>query len=126
MAETEDAPLRLREAKPEDLSQLEAWCHAHRPAETPPFIAVTLSEFVASATRGFLLIVVEGGRERGFVVVSRLWSNRSRDEAAVVDDCVLEPGIDVDLVRHEIARFVKLRGISRLFFRGEDGALALN
>ncbi len=123
MTDTSDAPVRLRSATPADLPQLEAWCLAHRPDDTPPFIAVTLSEFVSASSRGFLLIVLDGSIERGFVVVSRLWSNRSRDEAAIIDDCIVDGATDPDLLRHEIASFVKARGIDRLLVRGEDGAL---
>ncbi len=117
-----DAPLRLREAGPDDLPQLEAWCLSHRPNDTPPFIAVTLSEFVTAPSRGFLLIVSVGAREHGFVVVSRLWSNRQRAESAVIDDWVLEAGVDFDLVRHEVARHLKGHGINHLLERFEDGS----
>ena len=123
MSGSSDCPLRLRDATPSDLPQLEAWCLAHRPDDTPPFVAVTLSEFVAASSRGFLLIVVDGSVERGFVVVSRLWSNRMRGESAVIDDIITDEMIDLELLRHEVRRFVLTRGIDQLLARGEDGTL---
>jgi len=123
MTDMSDGPLQLRDATPADLPQLEAWCLAHRPGDTPPYIAVTLSEFVSASSRGFLLIILDGTDERGFVVVSRLWSNRLRDEAAVIDDHVADEATDPDLLRHELTRFLKARGIDRLLAHGEDGTL---
>lgn len=115
--------MRLREAGPADLPQLEAWCLAYRPADTPPYVSVTLSEFLAAASRGFLLIVVDGSVERGFVVISRLWSNRQRGEAAVIDDILADGRVDGDLLTYEIRRYLGNRGIDRLFLLGTDGAL---
>ena len=123
MSDSSESPLRLREAVPADLPQLEAWCLAFRPDEAPPFVSVTLSEFLAAASRGFLLIVVDGAVERGLVVVSRLWSNRQRGEAAVIDDVLADPSIDSDLLIYEIRRYVASRGIEQLFSRGKDNAL---
>ena len=123
MSDAGDARFRLRNATPADLPQLEAWCLTHRPDDTPPYIAVTLSEFVATPARGFLLIVHDGPAERGFVVVARLWSNRLRTEIAVIDDCVVDDATDRDLLRHEIARFVTAQGIGPLLVRRDDGTL---
>lgn len=122
--DTSDAPFRLRDATPADLPQLEAWCLAHRPNDTPPFIAVTLSEFVATPSRGFLFIILDGSIERGFVVVSRLWSNLLRDEVGIIDDCIADDATDPDLLRQEVTRLVKARGIGHLLARGEGGTLA--
>lgn len=123
MSALSDEPFRLRNATPADLPQLEAWCLGQRPDDTPPFIAVTLSEFVATPSRGFLLIVLDGTAERGFVVVSRLWSNRLRAEMAVIDDCVVDDVTDLDLLRHEIKRFVGTCGIESVVARRKDGTL---
>lgn len=123
MTDKFDEPFRLRDATPADLPQLEAWCLGYRPGDAPPFIAVTLSEFVAASSRGFLLIIIDGPVERGFVVVSRLWSNRLRGETAVIDDFIVDDKTDLDLLRHEVKRFVKVRGIGDLLSRGDDGAL---
>ena len=123
MTDASNAPFRLRDATPADLPQLEAWCLAHRPGDTPPYIAVTLSEFVSATSRGFLLIILDGAVERGFVVVSRLWSNHWRDEAAVLDDHIADEATDPDLLRHEVRRFLKARGITRLLTYGDDGTL---
>jgi hypothetical protein len=121
-----DAPMRLRDATPADLPQLEAWCLAHRPEDKPPFVSVTLvtlSEFVAATARGYLLVIVDEPVERGFVVLSRLWSNRLRGEAVVIDDIVTDDTTDLDLLRYEVKRFVEARGIGSLLARGQDGLL---
>jgi len=114
MNEPAEGPLRLRPAMPADLPQLEAWCHTLRAADSPPFIAATLAEFTESPARGFLLVVVDGERECGFAVVSLVWSNRARGETALIDDVLVEPGTDHDLLRLEIARFLRAHGIDRL------------
>ncbi len=119
-----DGPLRLRPARPADLAQLEAWCATFRPDDSPPFVAVTLSEFETSPGRGALLVVDDGGRETGFVVLARLWSNRLRGEAAVLDDMVVEAATDRALLRHEIAAHARALGITALFERRPDGTLA--
>ena len=117
-------PLRLRPARPADLPQLEAWCATLRPDDTPPFVAVTLSEFEKSPGRGALLIVEDGTRETGFVVLARLWSNRLRGEAAILDDMVVDPATDRALLRHQIASYAESLGITTLFERRADGTLA--
>jgi hypothetical protein len=118
-----DGPLALRPAGPEDLAQLEAWCHALRKTERPPFVSVTLSAFLRAPERGALMIVADGGAEVGFVVVSRLWSNRLEAEVAVIDDLVLEPGTDAELVVFEAARHAGGLGAAEVLVRGADGSL---
>ncbi len=118
-----DGPLRLRPALPADLPQLEAWCATLSPAERPPFIAATLAEFEQSPARGALLIVEDGGREAGFVVLARLWSNRARGEIAVLDDVLVEPSVDAALLRHEVEAHVRELGIDTLLDRSANGVL---
>ena len=120
-----DTRLGLRAAVPADLPQLEAWCHAVRPDEAPPYVAVTLAEFAEAPKRGFLLIVQDGDRDVGFVVLSRLWSNRGRGDAVVLDDIVLTAAIDRDLLLHELRRHVAAHSIVDLLERGADGALTV-
>ena len=109
-----NSPLWLRPAVPADLPQLEAWCATLRPDERPPFIAVTLAEFEQSPARGVLLIVGDGERETGFVVLVRHWSNRACGEIAVIDDVLVEPAVDVVLLRKEVEAHVKGLGINDL------------
>jgi hypothetical protein len=111
-----DAPLRLRPAVPADLPQLEAWCATLRPDERPPFIAATLAEFEQSPGRGTLLIVEDSGHEAGFVVLARLWSNRTRGEIAVLDDVLVEASIDAELLRHEVESYAKRLGIDQVTY----------
>ena len=118
-----DGPLGLRAAGPEDLAQLEAWCHALGGGAGPPFVSVTLSTFLRAPERGELLIVVDGGAERGFVVLARLWSNRLRAEVTVIDDWLLEPGVDEELALFEIARHARALGAAEILVRGADGTL---
>ena len=120
-----DTRLGLRAAVPADLPQLEAWCHAVRPDEAPPYVAVTLAEFAEAPKRGFLLIVQDGDRDVGFVVLSRLWSNRGRGDAVVLDDRALTAPIDADLLRHELRRHVATHGIIDIIERGADGTLTV-
>ncbi|MDP6951977.1 MAG: hypothetical protein QGF53_04375 [Alphaproteobacteria bacterium] len=109
-----EGPLRLRPATPADLPQLEAWCATLRPDERPPFIAATLAEFEQAPARGTLLIVEDGDREMGFVVLSRLWSNRARGEIAVFDDVLVEASVDAELLRHEVETYAKGLGIDQV------------
>ena len=120
-----DTRLGLRDAVPADLPQLEAWCHAVRPDEAPPYIAVTLAEFADAPKRGFLLIVQDGDHDLGFVVLSRLWSNRGRGDAVVLDDRVLTATVDDELLRHELRRHVAAHGIAVMIERGADGTLTV-
>jgi len=118
------AGLALRPARPGDLPQLEAWCHQLRPGERPPFIAATLAEMAEHPGRGTLLIVEDAGAERGFVVIAGLWSNRLRGEVAVIDDWLVDPGLDDDLLLFEAARHARAQGARAVLVRGPDGALA--
>lgn len=88
---------------------LEVWARAR--GDGPPFIAVTLSAFEKEPGRGSLLIVEDDGMEAGYVVLSRLWSNRLRGEVAVVDEMYAE-GVDLALVEFEVRRFAAERGLS--------------
>lgn len=115
--------LGLRAAVPGDLPQLEAWCHAVRPDDTPPYVAVTLAEFAEAPKRGFLLIVQDGDDEMGFVVLSRLWSNRGRGDAVVLDDIVLAKPIDDALLLHELRRHAAAHGIDQMMRRDASGGL---
>jgi hypothetical protein len=118
-----DGRIQTRSAAPADLPQLEAWCHAARPDDTPPYIAVTLAEFTDSPKRGDLLIIQDGDRDLGFVVLARLWSNRGRGDAVVLDDIVIPGGFDRDLLMHELRRHVAALGIGQMMIRDADGAL---
>ncbi|MBL29517.1 MAG: hypothetical protein CMM50_18460 [Rhodospirillaceae bacterium] len=114
--------LTLRPAVPADLPMLEIWARAAAAGDGPPFIAVTFSTFEKEPGRGSLLIVEDAGTEAGYVVLSRLWSNRLRGEVAIIDDMHAE-GIDQHLIEFEVRRFASEHGLSVVLGRDETGHL---
>lgn len=92
-------PISLRPAREDELPSLDAWSYdferddGHPPAQDPgpPFLSRTWAAFRDEPSRGEVLVIDDGARAIGYVVLVFYWSNEFRGVVALLDELYLAP-----------------------------------